>query len=41
MVSARSFSRDNYRANGRHVNQKIQMPKARGSQWAPCVVSSW
>jgi hypothetical protein len=31
MASARSFSRDNYRANGRHINQKIQMPKAGGS----------
>jgi len=31
MVLARSFSRDNYRANGRHINQKIQMPKAGGS----------
>ena len=31
MASARSFSRDNYRAYGRHINQEIQMPKAGGS----------
>jgi hypothetical protein len=30
-VSARSYSRDNYRAYGRHINQVIQMPKAGGS----------
>jgi len=31
MASARSFSRDNYRANGRHINQEIRTPKAGGS----------
>jgi hypothetical protein len=31
MVSARSLGRDNYRANGRHINQEIQTPKAGGS----------
>jgi hypothetical protein len=31
MASARSFSRDNYLAYGRHINQKIQMQKAGGS----------
>jgi len=27
MASARSFSRDNYRVNGRHINQEIRTPK--------------
>jgi hypothetical protein len=31
MALARNLGRDNHRANGRHINQEIQMPKAGGS----------